>query len=164
MHCGVSTELARTTSKQHSADKSGCCSFLNTCQGPGCYARRKQLRPTSVLEKAPEAAYWFPKAHARFLPIWTGQAGASGLPLAQRSGPQPCLCQQSWERSQAERGRCSAGVGEGVSCPPCAGFPPDYNKEGDRSGQGRNKAHGSSSKRKRLINTSQPKIMRAGMP
>lgn len=56
------------------------------------------------------------------------------------------------------------GVGERVPCPPCPGFPPDHNKEGDRSGQGKNKAYGSSSKRKRLINTSQPKIMRAGMP
>ena len=56
------------------------------------------------------------------------------------------------------------GVGERVPCPPCPGFPPDHNKEGDRSGQGKNKACGSSSKRKRLINIPQPKIMRAGMP
>lgn len=164
LHCGIATELARTASKQHSADKSGCCSFLNTCQGPGCYAGRKQLRSTTVLEEALEAACWLPKAHAWCLPIWTGQAGAPGLPLAQRASPQACLCQWSWDWSQAEQGRCSTGVGEPVPCPPRPGLPPAHNKEGDRSGQGKNKAHGSSSKRKRLINTSQPKIMRAGMP
>lgn len=55
------------------------------------------------------------------------------------------------------------GMGQRVPCPLRPDFPPDQNKEGDRSGQGKNKAHGSPSKRKRLINTSQPKIITAKM-
>lgn len=60
------------------------------------------LNENNCPEKAADAACCLPKANGLCPHTWTGQAGALGSPWPNGLVPKPCLCQGSWEWSQAE--------------------------------------------------------------
>lgn len=143
--------------------RAGVGSFRNICQGPGHCTEQKQPRSTCAPWKTPEGVCWLPKVSGWCFPIWTGHTGGSGLPLSQWAGPWAVpLPGELGMKLGSEEG---AAREWGNACLVLhTRLTPIPQQRIRQVRPGQQQSPWLIFKRKRLINTSQPKIMRASMP
>lgn len=94
LHCGASTEPARTASKQNSMDDSRRCSFCNTCQGLDVTLNENSQ---DLLVSHGNHQNSFLKPVAGAFPFGQGTQEDLGSLYPNALVPKPCLWQESWE-------------------------------------------------------------------